>query len=378
MNSSSSAALTSWNSQSRRHDFIAFSRDLVDLRLWRALCQVQNGCYIDIGAGDPVSNSVSYGFYLKGWRGVVVEPAAAHAANAFRQERPDDQLEPVALGASTGSIPFYAFNGSGCSSVDLTVAAQQVLAGHHYDQTVVPLHTLDQILDRHVTRNQVHWLMISVAGMEADVLAGWIKSPVRPWIVVINSHHPVSGIDTHEAWEHNLIRMDYSYAGHDGMNCFYVHQSRLVLSEDLFSSSLSLVGVQLGGRPCHPLCSEVLEDRCQELNYWRRRAFDAEAVLRNNQPISFVCFSDAARRSAQRPIRYARLLLGSVIRTTQATVTSSLRTVSRTRLGRSIQHRFPVRPLAVRIGLLKPITPSLPILPPPTAPTSRYLRWLSR
>jgi hypothetical protein len=42
--------------------------------LKRALSDIQNGFYIDIGAGDPSIDSVTKLFYDDGWHGINVEP----------------------------------------------------------------------------------------------------------------------------------------------------------------------------------------------------------------------------------------------------------------------------------------------------------------
>ena len=44
------------------------------MHLLRAFGEQASGFYIDIGAGHPVYDNVSFAFYLRGWRGVTVEP----------------------------------------------------------------------------------------------------------------------------------------------------------------------------------------------------------------------------------------------------------------------------------------------------------------
>jgi len=42
------------------------------------LRDVQNGFYIDVGAGDPVVGSVTQLFYEQGWHGINIEPIRLH------------------------------------------------------------------------------------------------------------------------------------------------------------------------------------------------------------------------------------------------------------------------------------------------------------
>nr|WP_244600274.1 FkbM family methyltransferase [Afipia felis] len=53
---------------------VSYSQNLEDILLHRALCHVECGFYIDVGANDPVIDSVTKLFYDAGWRGVNVDP----------------------------------------------------------------------------------------------------------------------------------------------------------------------------------------------------------------------------------------------------------------------------------------------------------------
>src|SRR5215208_7055622 len=53
---------------------ISYAQRYEDMHLLRAFGQQPSGFYIDIGAGHPVYDNVSFAFYLRGWRGVTVEP----------------------------------------------------------------------------------------------------------------------------------------------------------------------------------------------------------------------------------------------------------------------------------------------------------------
>ena len=76
--------------------FISYAQNFEDVMLWRALHHVENGHYIDIGAQDPVADSVSLAFYERGWRGVHVEPVPTHVA-ALRAARPDETVIEAAV-----------------------------------------------------------------------------------------------------------------------------------------------------------------------------------------------------------------------------------------------------------------------------------------
>ena len=53
---------------------ISYPQNFEDAVLNRVFHDVENGRYIDVGAYDPVIDSVTKHFYDKGWTGVNIEP----------------------------------------------------------------------------------------------------------------------------------------------------------------------------------------------------------------------------------------------------------------------------------------------------------------
>src|SRR5688572_11318890 len=68
---------------------LSYAQRLEDYHLASAFGHQASGFYVDLGAGHPVADNVSYWFYLQGWRGVVVEPQA-HLLDLYRHLRPRD------------------------------------------------------------------------------------------------------------------------------------------------------------------------------------------------------------------------------------------------------------------------------------------------
>src|SRR5580658_10158701 len=57
----------------RRMD-LSYTQNLEDYHLSLAFAGQTSGTYIDVGAGHPIADNVSFWFYERGWQGVVVEP----------------------------------------------------------------------------------------------------------------------------------------------------------------------------------------------------------------------------------------------------------------------------------------------------------------
>lgn len=206
--------------EEERAPLVTYAQNFEDVMLWRALKNIGAGFYIDIGAQDPVIDSVSLAFYEQGWRGVHVEPVPAYA-EALRRARPDETVLQAAVGRPGGIVRFFEIPGTGLSTEDPDMAETHRLSGFGVREVEVPCMPLAGILDRYADR-EVHWMKIDVEGAERDVLESWEPSAVRPWVVVVESTVPRTETDVHGAWEKILERLGYRFAYFDGLNRFYL------------------------------------------------------------------------------------------------------------------------------------------------------------
>ena len=200
--------------------FISYAQNFEDVMLHRALKHVDKGVYIDIGAQDPIVDSVSLAFYNLGWRGLHVEPASQYAAK-LRSARPDEDVVEAAVGAEGGLLEIYEIKDTGLSTGKADIAERHRAAGFAVERRLVASIRLERLLDR-FKDSDIHWLKIDVEGMEKDVIAGWGQSLVRPWIVVIESTQPLSLEPSFLDWESDLLTLGYRFAYFDGLNRFYV------------------------------------------------------------------------------------------------------------------------------------------------------------
>ncbi len=68
---------------------LSYSQEGEDLILQRFFETKENGFYIDVGAHNPTRFSNTFIFYLKGWRGINIEPTPG-SKTAFDSVRPKD------------------------------------------------------------------------------------------------------------------------------------------------------------------------------------------------------------------------------------------------------------------------------------------------
>ena len=211
----------------------SYAQNFEDVMLWRALQCVQNGFYIDIGAQDPLIDSVSLAFHEHGWNGIHVEPTP-HYAELLRQQRPGDTVIQAAVGKGPGILRFFEIPDTGISTADGSIAAQHRERGFDVREITVPCIALSAIFKTCAER-EIHWLKIDVEGFEKQVLSSWGSSAARPWIVVVESTLPMTQIESHETWETILTGYGYSWVYFDGLNRYYVSDAHPEL-RDAFRS----------------------------------------------------------------------------------------------------------------------------------------------
>ena len=205
----------------------SYAQNFEDVLLWRALRDIGSGFYIDIGAQHPVIDSVSNGFYERGWRGISIEPSAQYA-HLLREARPDEQVIQAAVAANSGVARFFQIADTGLSTCVEAIAEAHAVSGWHAESIAVPTMTLDAVFSI-AQREVVHWLKIDVEGLETQVLEGWRDSLVRPWIVLVEVLSPLGAANLPIAWEHLLLDKGYELAHFDGLNHFYVSETKSVL-----------------------------------------------------------------------------------------------------------------------------------------------------
>lgn len=200
---------------------LSYAQNLEDHHLWLALGDRADGVYIDVGGGHPVADNVSCWFYLKGWRGVVVEPQEALAA-AYAHMRPRDIVWRGAAGRAEGQVQFHiAERLHGFSTMDAASAKQVGETGVGFRTITAPMTTLTALCDAHGLR-EIDFLKIDVEGAEGEVLAGLDLTRLRPKVICLEAVAPGTMAPNWDGWEPMLLAADYAFVLFDGLNRFYV------------------------------------------------------------------------------------------------------------------------------------------------------------
>lgn len=226
--------------------FVSYAQNFEDVMLWRALRHIANGTYVDVGAQDPVVDSVSKAFYEHGWRGVHIEPVPFYAER-LRRDRPDEIVLQAALGESVGTLALTIIPGTGLSTAVQEHAQRHHEAGFAAEETHVPMLTLASALGMLAGRD-VHWLKIDVEGFEESVLKGWDSTVLRPWIMVIEATVPSSSETEYAHWDPIVLAAGYRFVYFDGLNRFYVAEEHAELAAAFATPPNVFDGIELSGQ----------------------------------------------------------------------------------------------------------------------------------
>jgi FkbM family methyltransferase len=203
--------------------FVSFAQAAEDVVLWRTLRHIPTGRYVEVGANDPTSLSITRAFYDRGWRGIEIEPVTEFV-EAFRNERPEDVVVQAAVtDADVDTITLHVVDGTGLSTLDDDIKEVHRSSGWETRDEVVPARRLDDILGEHLKpSDEIHFMVVDTEGSERAVLASVDLRRWRPWVLVVESTSPLSNTPTHDTWEHLVTEAGYEFCLFDGLSRFYV------------------------------------------------------------------------------------------------------------------------------------------------------------
>jgi FkbM family methyltransferase len=219
---------------------ISYAQNFEDVMLARLFAGQERGFYVDVGAWDPHFLSTTKHFYLRGWRGINIEPIESRW-RLFRDARPRDANLNVAIATAPGEITFWlCHDDDALSTADRGTAEALRTQGRLISEMRVPSRRLDDILAEHVPAD-IDFVKIDVEGLESEVIGTMSFERWRPRVFIIEATLPAirpdwsdpEAIGTWRTWEPDLLRRGYVFAHFDGLNRFYVRDEEQYLAARL-------------------------------------------------------------------------------------------------------------------------------------------------
>jgi FkbM family methyltransferase len=236
---------------------ISYAQRFEDCYLMRCFGSRREGFYIDIGSGHPVFDNASFAFYLKGWRGVTIEPNP-WLARLSRAVRPRDCHVESLVGSAVGAGTFYMveeFHG-----LSTTIESHAISAltrfGKASRSRVVPMTTLAELCEQYAAGG-IDFLKVDVEGAEEDVLLNGNWRKYRPKVVVAEALAPYTLAPAWQRWEVMLEEHGYRYVWFDSLNRYYVSVEADELRQ-YFGPEIQEVQATLQFRNIKPAASDKL------------------------------------------------------------------------------------------------------------------------
>jgi FkbM family methyltransferase len=200
-----------------KNQFITYAQNREDVLLDAFFNNKNDGFFVDVGAYDPIEDSVTQHFYLKGWRGINIEPNPERYKR-FVTSRSRDLNVNAAISDTKGKIKLRVYkNMEGLATVDSDQKKNYEHNGDfnvEYEDIEVDTKPLKELFEDNNVTN-IDFLKIDVEGHEYQVLTSNDWKKFRPVVICIEAKHIAKD------WRGILEENKYQKVFFDGLNEYY-------------------------------------------------------------------------------------------------------------------------------------------------------------
>lgn len=161
-----------------------------DIQLKKLIKATTSGVYVDIGCWHPVKASNTYFFYLRGWKGICIDPNP-ELKSLYDKYRPKDNFINCAIGPKGQNLTYNLLNDnySAMNTLNYDFIKKHNLENQIKRTINVPIYNLKDILDKNILKgDRLDFFDIDVEGFDLDVLKSndWVK--YRPKVILIETY----------------------------------------------------------------------------------------------------------------------------------------------------------------------------------------------
>lgn len=201
----------------------SYSQKGEDLIIEEILKGVKNGFYVDIGAFDPSRFSNTKRFYLKGWRGINIEPDPRNFAK-FRQRRKKDININIGVGRENSTMTFYMLFPNSLSTFSERNAKKHKKQGFRIvAKQKIQVCKLSDVLSKHA-RDVIDFVSIDTEGKETAVLRSNDWRKYRPRVLCIETLQSTNK-QKKNSIEKYMVSKGYKEYFDNGLNTIFIDRS---------------------------------------------------------------------------------------------------------------------------------------------------------
>ncbi len=209
-----------------KHSYSQHGEDLV---IDKFLGYKKKGFYVDIGAYDPDRFSNTKRFYLKGWRGINIEPDSINYSR-FQSKRSRDINLNIGIGAANKPLLFYVFIPDTLSTFSQDEAKNYMMQGYQLVKKInVPVKRLTDVFKKSLPKNTIDFMSIDTEGFEMEVLKNNDWRKYRPRLMCIEtSHHNMSPKEYKQKkiLENYINKIGYKKVFTNNVNSLYLDEKK--------------------------------------------------------------------------------------------------------------------------------------------------------
>lgn len=142
------------------------------------------GFYVDVGAHHPTRFSNTYHYYLKGWRGINIDPIPG-GMKLFDEQRPDDINLEMGIANQGGELTYTVFKEPAFNTFDLGSVAYAETRTEKVGEHQITVKPLSVVLEEYVPEEKpITFMSVDVEGFELSVLQSNNWQKYRPMFVI--------------------------------------------------------------------------------------------------------------------------------------------------------------------------------------------------
>jgi FkbM family methyltransferase len=198
----------------------SFSQFGEDLLIDLLLNHRNNGFFVDIGANDPIFNSNTMRFYLRGWKGINIEPNFS-AFEKLKEIRINDINLNIAISEKLEELSFYCLsNDTTLSTLNYSNALKMSkLLNLEITEHKVETVPIKNIFEKHLNNKTIDFMSVDAEGNNLSVLKSNDWEKYRPTIILIECN------DEFEQIRSYLDKNDYLHLYNNRYNAIFINKN---------------------------------------------------------------------------------------------------------------------------------------------------------
>lgn len=189
----------------------SFSKSGEDVQLWQLL-KKDKGVFVDIGAHHPIFGNNTYFFYLRGWRGINVEPNPKFEP-LYKKFRKGDFFYPGGIAYLDGELEYFELESNVRNTFSKKYIKDFSLEKDVSNTKLLPVKRLSVLFENYLAEPySIDFMSIDVEGMELEVVTSNDWSKFRPKFILLETHNPLTE-DLESELTKYLFSKDYQLVG---------------------------------------------------------------------------------------------------------------------------------------------------------------------